>query len=311
MIEVRLSPERRLAFRARDAEQSLEQLALAVALQTGDAEHFTLTQAETDARQARAGGEVPHFESDAAGRIRDARRIEPLQPAPDHLRDDLVVRYARGGVRGNGAPAAKDGQPVGDRSHLAHAVRYEDDQTSLAGEPSRELEQPLRLARRQCRRGLVENEDAGLLRQPLGDLDDLAFGKAESAQFLAGIERRKAIAREERLGPAAHLAPVDGAQKRARLPPEPDVALDRQVGNGRKLLEDRDDTAGAGGVGIGGAVVLAIQSDPPLVLAEDPGQDLDERALAGAVLAEQCVHLSGRCGEAGLVQRDDAAEPLG
>ena len=44
---------------------------------------------------------------------------------------------------------------------------------------------------------------------------------------------------------------------------------------------------------------------------EDPGQDLDERAFAGAVLAEQCMYLAGRCGEAGLAQCDDAAEPLG
>ncbi len=46
-------------------------------------------------------------------------------------------------------------------------------------------------------------------------------------------------------------------------------------------------------------------------MAGDPRQDLDEGALAGAVLAEQGVDLAGAGAEAGVAQRDDATEPLG
>ena len=64
------------------------------------------------------------------------------------------------------------------------------------------------------------------------------------------------------------------------------------------------------GVGIGGAKGLAVDEDRAAVVADGAGEDLDEGALAGAVLAEQRVHLAGARAELGVAQRDDAAVAL-
>ncbi len=69
--------------------------------------------------------------------------------------------------------------------------------------------------------------------------------------------------------------------------------------------------AGAlGGLGIGGGERLAAEQDRAAVGAERAGQDLDEGALAGAVLAEQGMDLAGGGMELGPRQRGDAAEAL-
>ena len=49
---------------------------------------------------------------------------------------------------------------------------------------------------------------------------------------------------------------------------------------------------------------LAVDVDRPAVAADHAGEDLDERALAGAVRAEQRVHLARLDDEVGRPQRD-------
>ena len=53
------------------------------------------------------------------------------------------------------------------------------------------------------------------------------------------------------------------------------------------------------------------EDDLALVGPVEAGEDVRERRLAGAVLTEQCVHLTRRCVEVDVIVRDDAGEPLG
>ena len=55
---------------------------------------------------------------------------------------------------------------------------------------------------------------------------------------------------------------------------------------------------------------LAVEQDLALVRPVEAGEDVRERALAGAVLAEQRVHLADRDLEVDAVVRDDAGEAL-
>ncbi len=66
---------------------------------------------------------------------------------------------------------------------LTSAVRWEMKMTqpALPRQLARELEQPVRLAGRQRRRRLVEDQDARILGQALGDLDDLPLGECQAA----------------------------------------------------------------------------------------------------------------------------------
>jgi hypothetical protein len=56
---------------------------------------------------------------------------------------------------------------------------------------------------------------------------------------------------------------------------------------------------------------LAEERDLTLVGPVQPRQDVRQRRLAGAVLAQQRVDLAGRRLEVDLLVRDDGGEPLG
>ena len=56
--------------------------------------------------------------------------------------------------------------------------------------------------------------------------------------------------------------------------------------------------------------LAAVDEDLALVRPVEAGEDVRERALAGAVLAEQRVHLAGGGLEVDAVVRDDAREAL-
>jgi hypothetical protein len=53
-----------------------------------------------------------------------------------------------------------------------------------------------------------------------------------------------------------------------------------------------------------------VEADPPVVGLEHPGEDAHQRRLAGAVLAEQAVHLAAAHGEGDAVVGEDAREGL-
>ena len=55
---------------------------------------------------------------------------------------------------------------------------------------------------------------------------------------------------------------------------------------------------------------LAVQQDLPASGHERPGQALDQRRLAGAVVADDREHLAGEQVEVDAVEADDAAEGL-
>ena len=83
-----------------------------------------------------------------------------------------------------------------------------------------------------------------------------------------------------------------------RLAAHEDVLGDREVGEERRLLVDDGD---AGVARVGGAVEvdrLAVDQHVAGVGPVDAGQQLHERRLAGAVLADQRVHLAARAARA-------------
>ena len=162
---------------------------------------------------------------------------------------------------GHGASIPEDGESVGYRPDLGHTMGDEDDQPAFRRQLARELEQPVRLAGGERGCGLVEDQDARVLGQPLGDLDDLPFGERETAEFLVGKQPRERVAVEQFLRLASHRRAVDGPPGRHRLVAKPDVLLDGQVGDQRQFLEYSGDAAFARLVGVSGAKLLAIDHD--------------------------------------------------
>ena len=128
---------------------------------------------------------------------------------------------------------------------LVELVRDHDRGDALLLELAQQAQQVLGVAVVERRRRLVEDEQLDLLRERLGDLDELLLADAELAD---GRHRVLVAARpapgasRPRVGPV----PVDQAAAPAPLVAEEDVLGDRQVGHQRELLVDDDDALGLG-----------------------------------------------------------------
>ena len=83
-----------------------------------------------------------------------------------------------------------------------------------------------------------------------------------------------------------------------------------RLGNEVEFLEDRGDAGGLRGARIVKADGLALQQHFAGVRREHAGEDVHERRLAGAVLAEQRVDLAALEVEIDAAQRLHAAEAL-
>ena len=92
---------------------------------------------------------------------------------------------------------------------------------------------------------------------------------------------------------AAHPPAVDAAEALERLRADEDVLGDAEVGKERRLLEDDRDPGRLRLLGVVEDRLLAVEQEPAGVGPVDAGEDLDERRLAGAVLADEPVHLAG------------------
>ena len=149
----------------------------------------------------------------------------------------LRTRRERGG---DGAALAHDGDPVGDREHLLEPMRDEDDRASRALRARDDVEQPLDLAGAQRSGRLVENDEIGVERQRLGDLDELALRRGEVAHL--GVERQRVLLPEigENL---AGAAPHGGRDSRPGRPSSGRkiFSSDRKIGRETGLLHHHRD----------------------------------------------------------------------
>src|SRR5207248_1138097 len=83
-----LAPQLDRASCLANPEEGLEELALAVALETADAQHFALAKIEIDVLKAMAGGKAAHSQGDPFGSDRLALRVEAVEAAAEHFGDD-------------------------------------------------------------------------------------------------------------------------------------------------------------------------------------------------------------------------------
>lgn len=107
--------------------------------------------------------------------IRIALRKAMLEVAIHHLADDTIF-LDRAGLaiqRIDGATVAQHGNAVGDTRHLVELVRNQDRGHALGAELKQEIEQRGAVAFVEARGRFVEDQEAHLLGQRLGDLHQL------------------------------------------------------------------------------------------------------------------------------------------
>ena len=202
--------------------------------------------------------------------------------------------------RADDATTAQDRHDVGGVEDLVELVADEGDRLVLRRDgDAQHGEQLLGLERGEHRRRLVEDDDARIAAQALDDLDALTHPGGEIADEGVGIESE----------PIA-LADLDDEVAR-RLPVEPaafaegDVLPHPQLVDEAEVLVHHADAERGGRLRIGDVLLAAVDRDRAAIGRDEPDEDLHQRRLAGAVLAEHAVDLAALEVEVDAVAGDD------
>jgi hypothetical protein len=190
-------------------------------------------------------------------------------------------------------------------------VGDEDDGDPALVEPAEHREEMVGLAGGQRRRRLVEHQHRRLRRERAADHHELALGRAQPGHGGRGIEP-DAEGLEQLGGAAVQLGEAhDRATAQAGVPDE-HVLGDAEVLQGLDLLGHEGDAVPA-------RVGRGPERDPPPVqqhvavvasVRVDAVEDLHQRRLAGAVVAEQRVDLAAADREVDAAQRLEAGKGL-
>ena len=287
---------------ARHPEQGADDPAAAAAEEAGEPDDLAGAQGQ------RGDSVGPRLQQEFAGRERsdDSR----LRRASGHGGDEIVGGEGAAPAHRRHPSVAQDGAAVGDRDHLVEMVRDVDDRGALRLHAREHREQSLDLAFFQCRRRLVQDEDAALAAQRLGDRHQLALGEAERSDRPVGVGIEVELG-EHGARRGAHLRAIDQGQR-----PEPahrqiaerDVLRDRQRRHQPQLLRNGHDAGGDGVARAREVPLRAVDPNRAAIGTPDAAQNADQRGFAGAILADHGVDFAGADVEVDAVERERRAE---
>ncbi len=291
------------------AEDGLGNLGAPGADETGHANDLAATNLEAHVLDPGLGRQAVHPDEDVAD-LDGAAREEVRQLAAHHVVHDLrnVHRGHRLGVH---EPAvAKDADFIRQVDDLFEPVRDVDDGEALASQSTNGLEESLSFGLGQRRGGLVHDEDRGVVPQGLENLDDLAVacGKALDSGGRIDLE---IVASGQLIGLRGHATVTDHeGQDPSGFGAEVDVLGDREVLGQVQLLVDHRDAClkGLSGTGEDPAVAADLNLSP--IWLVDAREDLHQRGLSCAVLADQGMHRTRADGQTHVAQRLHRTEVL-
>ena len=158
------------------------------------------------------------------------------------------------------------------------------------------------------RRGLVHDEQSCPRRECPRDLDELLLRQAEVGDRHTGVDVEINL-REQISRGRAHRSALEPTGA-SRHPPHEEILGDAERREHRQLLVNDGDPRR---LRLRGRVEVDFSSrehDPPRVAPHGTGQDVDQRALAGAVLTYERVNLTGADAERHAAQSKHPAEAL-
>ena len=175
---------------------------------------------------------------------------------------------------------------------------------------SKSAPEPLHVVAGKRRGRLVQQQQARLARDGAGDLDLLLRRQRERPHFGTRVDIVEAEIGEGAPHVLLGLAPPDVPAGSGRLVGQQHVLHDREIADQRDFLIGGLDVEPVGvpwRMDVCGAVE---QSNLAGVRPAETAQDLDQRRLPRAILAEERVDLAARDGERDLVERNGRAERL-
>ena len=207
------------------------------------------------------------------------------------------------------AAVAQHGVAVADLEDFLEAMRHEDRRDAFALQAADDGEEVLDLGAAERAGRLVHHDEARLHGERAGDLHHLLLGDRKIAhQRARAALEADALAQRFRL--LFQLAVAD-EEARARLAADEHILRHRHVGGEGEFLVDGDDAGLLGLLRGGEAHGLAVEFDRPLIGRLGAREDLEERRLAGTVLAEEGVDFRLAHLEVDGLERPHAGKGLG
>ena len=285
----------RAAALAAQAEQGFGEFGAAGADDAGKAQHFAGAHIKADIAKPFAA-QLAHREAHgavvAAGLRGDDRRGARGDAA--HRVDDLGVAVAIERAAQDHRAVAQHADRAADLADLAQLVRDEEDADALGLQLADALEEGVHLEGRQRRGRLVEDQHARFADQAAQDLDDLALGDFQCRRLRVEVEGDGEFG-DQLLDPLAQRA-------RRRAQAEADVLQHRLVAEDVRFLRHQIEAELLRQRRRGMGELLAVDLDRAGIGRHEAGHDLHQGGLAGAVAAEQRMHLALLQGERNPLQ---------
>ena len=203
---------------------------------------------------------------------------------------------------------AQHGVAIAETENLVQPMRDEDDRQAFGLQRPHDAGEIGDLGFAQSRGRLVHDDEPRLHGERAGDLDELLLGDRKIAHL-----RHRIALEPDALGDGLRLlrhAPPAYEQLRAGFAADEHVLGDRHVGGEGELLVDRDDARALGVVRRRKGDRLPEQLDFARIGALRAGQNLEQRRLAGAVLAEKRMDLRRSHFEMDVLKRKHAGKAL-
>ena len=291
------------------AEQVLQHLGAAGAVQSGDAQHLALAKLEAGLLQTGIlTGQVFYLQDHVAGYIVLGREAVG-QLTAHHQLNDLAHGQVLGVAGGHPLTVAHDGDLVADAEDLIHLVTDIDNAAAALAQHIDDAEQVLHLGLRQRGGRLVEHDDLGVVADGLGDLHHLPLGNGQRGHDGLGIHVNVQLLKDlPRALTHGGLADHDAA--RLGVAAQPQVVHHAAGQCLIQLLMDHGDAVFQRLLRIFEINFLAVQNDGAAVFGIDAKQALHQRGFSRAVLAHQRMDGTGPDGKGNAVQRLDTREFL-
>ena len=224
--------------RGAHARDGLDQLALAVAVDAGDAHDLAGGDLHREAAHGVEPAVVAHpqlaYREHVGARMRGAARDVEQHLAAHHQLGQAALAGALPVDRRDLLAAPQHRDAVGHLEHLVQLVRDQDHRGAAGHERAQHGEQLVDLLRRQHRGRLVEDQDARVAVERLEDLDALLLADADLLDH--GIRLHgEAVARGQLAHALARRVEVELAVV-LRLVAEHDVLDDRHHGDQHEVL---------------------------------------------------------------------------
>ena len=235
--------------------------------------------------------------------------VRKLGAAAHHRFGEVAFGEARELGRLHDTTVAQNRGTVAEVENLAKAVRDVDDGDAFAAKAPEDGKEAVGLSLRECRGWFVEDEHCRIVRQRLGDLDQLPLGKRQRAERGLGCDV-EGHAIERGFAALSHRGGVEKPRP-SRFAAEDDVLGDAEIGEKAQLLVDgRDaefDRLPRRGDGDGNA----RKPDLARVRREHARNNVDHGGLPAPFWPITALELAMAHRERRIVKREDAGEALG